>query len=101
MYKDYARIAVEKFKEYPETVPCIDPNFDHSPRSGGKGVIMHNSTPELWGELCKQTSELVSSRDGNDLMFVKAWNEWGEGNYLEPDLRFGTGYIDEMSKVLR
>lgn len=33
------------------------------------------------------------------LLFIKAWNEWGEGNYLEPDLKFGNLYIQEMKKA--
>jgi len=34
------------------------------------------------------------------LVFVKSWNEWGEGNYLEPDRRYGMGYIDELRKAI-
>ena len=85
----------QTFRQFPETTPCLVPNFDHSPRSGSKGVIIHESTPEKWGAFCKEASRLVRSRNGNDLLFIKAWNEWGEGNYLEPDLRFGTKYIEE------
>ena len=99
-YGYYVRTAGKKFDQFPDTVPCIDPNFDHSPRSGGKGTILHNSTPSLWGKLCRETRQKVESRDKNGLLFVKSWNEWGEGNYLEPDLRFGCAYLEEMSRAL-
>ena len=33
------------------------------------------------------------------LLFIKAWNEWGEGNYLEPDMKWGRAYIEKLGKV--
>ena len=91
-------MALAKFKEYDDTVPCLIPNFDHSPRSGSKGVILHDSTPEKWGKFYRKVVRMVESRHTDNLIFIKAWNEWGEGNYLEPDLRFGTRYLEELSK---
>lgn len=99
-YTFYTQAALEQFAKFPETVPCIDPNFDHSPRSGKKGVILHDSTPKNWGTFLKKTVELADRRQQDGLLFIKAWNEWGEGNYLEPDLRFGDQYLAEMKKVL-
>ena len=99
-YDYYARHAIKKFKEHPDTIPCIDPNFDHSPRSGTAGTILHNSTPEKWRTLCQETAQLVNRR-GKELLFIKAWNEWGEGNYLEPDLRYGDAYIKETARALQ
>lgn len=100
-YDYYVRAAVQKFAQYSDTIPCIDPNFDHSPRSGARGTILHNSTPELWGTLCRQTRQMVEARSEKGLLFVKSWNEWGEGNYLEPDLRFRNAYLEEMSNALK
>ena len=99
-YSFYTQAALEQFAKFPETVPCIDPNFDHSPRSGKKGVILHDSTPQNWGAFLKKAVELADRRQQDGLLFIKAWNEWGEGNYLEPDLRFGDQYLAEMKKVL-
>ena len=100
-YDFYVKTALQMFCKHSSTIPCIDPDFDHSPRSGRKGVIMHGSTPEKWGLLCKKTCELIEARGKEELLFIKSWNEWGEGNYLEPDLRFGTGYLNELAKVLK
>lgn len=100
-YSFYSRVVLEKFSHFPETIPCIDPNFDHSPRSGVKGTILHNSTPQKWGDLCKKTVDLVNKRNPKGLLFIKSWNEWGEGNYLEPDLRFGSQYLEQTAKALK
>ena len=100
-YDYYTRCARQKFSQYPEAIPCIDPNFDHSPRSGMKGVILHNSSPEKWGRFCADVARSVDNPDKNGLLFIKSWNEWGEGNYLEPDLRFGSRYLEETAKALK
>ena len=99
-YDLYYKVAIDKFNQYPETIPCIDPNFDHSPRSGKKGTIIINSTPEKWGKLLQKTIEITHQNNGNDLVFIKSWNEWGEGNYLEPDMRFGTDYLAVTKRIL-
>lgn len=99
-YDLYTKVAINKFIQYPNTTPCIDPNFDHSPRSGNKGTIIDGSTPEKWGMLLRKTVEIVQNRNSNGLVFIKSWNEWGEGNYLEPDLKFGSNYLKETGKIL-
>jgi hypothetical protein len=81
----------------PETdsYPCVLPNWDHSPRTGSRAIIMHNSTPDLFRVHLRQALRLVAGRSFEDrIVFVKSWNEWAEGNYLEPDLRFGHQYLD-------
>lgn len=97
-YDYYTNIALKQFTKYPNFTPCIDPDFDHSPRSAHRSIVVDQSTPEKWGQLCSDVSDLMNDRK-DDIVFVKAWNEWGEGNYLEPDLKHGRGYIEAMSKV--
>ena len=98
-YSLYTKVALQKFEQYPQSVPCVVPNFDHTPRSEWRYVIMNNSTPEKWGTFCHKASILAGTR-GNGLLFIKSWNEWGEGNYLEPDIRYGDSYIQETFKAL-
>ncbi len=76
------------------------PNFDHSPRSSYRGRILRNDSPKEWGRLVKTTATIVIERK-LPFLFIKAWNEWGEGNYLEPDSKFGRAYIDECAKVFK
>lgn len=100
-YLDYVNIAVSFFKNNPNIIPCIDPDFDHTPRSGNKTALLHNSSPQKWGGLVKQIKSLIDNGYSFDnIIFIKAWNEWGEGNYLEPDMRFGKAYIEETAKAL-
>ena len=99
-YAKYVKESIRLFRENSNYTPCIAPDFDHSPRSGRRAIMFKGSSPEKWGELCKETLEIVNERkEGEQLIFIKAWNEWGEGNYMEPDQKFGTGYIEASRNV--
>lgn len=81
-------------KEYIQ-YPSVIPNWDHTPRSGKHGVVLHNSSPELFRRHLRSAIDQVANREADHrLIFIKSWNEWAEGNYLEPDLRFGKGYLE-------
>ncbi len=36
----------------------------------------------------------------NQFIFLKSWNEWGEGNYMEPDLEYGHGRLNALKEVI-
>ncbi|MDR0833737.1 MAG: glycoside hydrolase family 99-like domain-containing protein [Candidatus Symbiothrix sp.] len=77
--------------------PTILPNFDHSPRSGNIGLIYDNSTPALFKKLIRKTINTIEAKkDEHKVIILKSWNEWGEGNYVEPDLKYGHGYLDAL-----
>jgi hypothetical protein len=81
--------------------PPVVPNWDNSPRAGRKGVILHGSTPELFGQHLREVLASVDHREPEDrLVFVKSWNEWAEGNYLEPDQKFGRAYLDQVQRAV-
>jgi hypothetical protein len=82
-----------------DVIPHLLPNFDHSPRSGKHAYILHNSTPELFKKHVKKILDIVAAKE-NKLVFLKSWNEWAEGNYMEPDLKFGKGYIKALREAL-
>ena len=63
------------------------------------GYVLHESTPELFRAHLRDALNLVESRDPEErLVFVKSWNEWGEGNYLEPDQQFGHDYLKVIER---
>ncbi len=82
--------------------PCILPNWDNTPRSGKNGYVLTGSTPELFRVVLKESLALVADHAPDKrVVFVKSWNEWAEGNYLEPDQLFGRKYLDVLRKRLR
>lgn len=81
--------------------PCLIPCWDNTPRSGCNGLVLHGATPELFRRQCSAALQLVRNRPpAGNIVFIKSWNEWAEGNYLEPDMRFRRGYIEVIRQEL-
>lgn len=99
-YKELIPWAYTKQDNIRGILPGICPNWDHSPRSGNKCSILHKSTPELFYKLAHKVLTINKENRQLPIMFIKSWNEWGEGNYMEPDSVFGKGYIKALRKAI-
>lgn len=101
-YESMSKYFINKNEDALETVfPSIIPNWDHSPRSGRKGLILTDSTPDLFEKHVKKAIEVVSHKQPEHrILFLKSWNEWAEGNYIEPDLKWGKAYLEVLKKIL-
>ena len=81
--------------------PVVYPQLDRTPRAGRNAVILTGSKPELFGKYLQDTVDIVKNKKEEDrIVIINAWNEWGEGNYIEPDMKFGKGYLDACKQVL-
>lgn len=81
--------------------PTLIPNWDHSPRSGRKNHILIKSTPDLFLRHIRETLRIVEKKEYRKrIIFLKSWNEWAEGNYMEPDLKYGKGYLNALKQAL-
>lgn len=69
--------------------------YDDTPRRGKGGIVIDGASPELFQ---KYLSMLIAKNDsaGNEFTFLNAWNEWGEGMYLEPDVENGYTYLEAV-----
>ena len=82
-------------------IPVIIPNWDHTPRSGARGLVMTGAKPEYFKRLVKAAIDMVKDKPKEEqIIILKSWNEWGEGNYMEPDLEYGHGYINAMAEAI-
>lgn len=84
-----------------KALPCVIPNFDHSPRSGKYGLILQSSPLHFKNFLIKIKTYLKAGKLTNPIIFIKSWNEWGEGNHLEPDLKYSKSYLESLKEGLR
>jgi len=81
-------------------IPCVFPNWDNSARSGNKSLIFKNATPITWKKhLDAAVRELQNNPENPQFVVIKSWNEWAEGNYLEPDEKFGSKWLKVVKEV--
>ena len=81
-------------------IPCIIPNWDNSPRSGHKSLILSNATPEVFEKYFQKiVDQLQKDKDNQDFVVIKSWNEWAEGNHLEPDKKYGNGWLQVVKNI--
>jgi len=100
-YKEYISRALPNPCAKREEYPCVVPNWDNTPRCGIGGYVLRGATPELFEQHLRQAVAQMAHRPPEKrIIFIKSWNEWGEGNYLEPDQRFGRRYLEACKSVV-
>jgi lipopolysaccharide biosynthesis protein len=89
---------------YPR-IRCVCPGWDNSPRRRQGAIIFINATPEVYERWLREIVNRVRPSEASDisadsLVFINAWNEWAEGNHLEPCQRWGRKYLEATQKAL-
>lgn len=99
---DYEKTIMNLYTEedrWENVYPQLVPRWDKTPRMGKGAHLYKNSTPELFGKSVDIALEHIDCKEEeHKILFVFAWNEWGEGAYLEPDLKYGRGYLEQLAK---
>ena len=98
---DYSKVSkyfVSEEDLEEKNIPMITTGWDHTPRSGRTGLVLNNYTPIAFEKHVRDVFNILSRKE-NKLCFVKAWNEWGEGNHLEPDLKWGKSFFEVIKRV--
>lgn len=102
------RSLAEALPEYPR-IPCVCPGWDNSPRRKSGAVVFVNSRPELYGgwlgEVVERQRKQLAGHGGSGivpeaLVFINAWNEWAEGNHLEPCQKWRRAYLEATRRAL-
>ena len=82
--------------------PCVTPSWDNSARRKNASIFF-GSTPEKYEAWLRKIVAKTSQRCAGDekIVFINAWNEWAEGNHLEPDLKWGRAYLEATLRGLQ
>lgn len=100
----YAKVMNHLIKQdgfRPHEYPVILPNWDTTPRLGDDAMIFYGGSPELFRIHVRQVLDSVADREFQEnIVLLRAWNEWAEGNYLEPDQEFGLGMLESLKSEL-
>lgn len=101
---DYAEVMKNYYVEedkWENVYPTLLPQWDRTPRAGIATNPLVNATPEKFEKSVEEAIQLVKDKQPeHQILFLKAWNEWGEGNYVEPDQRYGHGWLDAIRKAI-
>ena len=82
----------------------IIPSWDNTARRQDSSTIIINATPQFFGSWLKFLRAYTrETRPGasDPFIFVNAWNEWGEGNYVEPDTKYSHGFLDAIRNTIK
>ena len=80
---------------------CVMVSWDNTSRRAQDGIVFINATPDTFERgLSEVVDSVIDQSPEERVVFVNAWNEWAEGNHLEPDLRYGLGWLEAVRNVV-
>lgn len=109
--QDYGRNRVYDYSRYVSCIlqeppvsyprfPCVCPSWDNSARRKDATILL-NSSPHTYEEWLRAVVKRASSIGGDSpIVFINAWNEWAEGNHLEPCQNWGRAYLEATRDAL-
>jgi lipopolysaccharide biosynthesis protein len=103
---DYAKLSKrmmswnERESKYP-IFPSITPSWDNTSRRKKDGYILSGATPQLYEKWLRiEVERLKNNNLSHKIVFINAWNEWAEGNHLEPCSKWGDAYLKATLNAL-
>lgn len=100
-YRSYYKYLINEDDYCNDVIPSLLPQWDHTPRSGRNGVFFVHATPDIFKKHVREALDAVKNKPSSlRILFLKSWNEWGEGNMMEPDLTYGRGFINALKEEL-
>jgi glycosyltransferase involved in cell wall biosynthesis len=96
-----SQALAEPYPPYP-LVKTVVPSWDNDARRQGTGLVLQGSTPEKYERWLAGSLKIAAMHPvyGEPLVFVNAWNEWAEAAYLEPDVHYGSAYLNATARAI-
>lgn len=89
------------FDDRETVIPTIVPGWDHTPRTGIKGMVLYGSTPDKFEDITRMiVGDIIEKPIEKRFIFIKSWNEWAEGNYMEPDMKWGHQFLEALRRAI-
>lgn len=98
-YKEVKEIFALRIPDY-NFLPCVFVGYDNTARRGKRGVIIHNQNVQDFKASLYRAKKLVQDYPAEEkIVFINAWNEWAEGNHLEPCIKYGHSFLEAVKEV--
>ena len=101
-YDDVMKASLDEVPPEFPLIKTVVPSWDNDARRQGTGLVIHGSTPikyETWLSALVERARRETFF-GEPIVCINAWNEWCEGAYLEPDLHFGSAYLNATGRAV-
>ncbi len=101
-YNEFVDFLIDTYTYPNEYVrfPGITPSWDNTARRGEMSFVLKNANPDKYKEWLNFHYENFKSEKDANLLFINAWNEWAEGNHLEPDKKWGNRYLEATREIV-
>ncbi|MER8584836.1 glycoside hydrolase family 99-like domain-containing protein [Mesorhizobium sp. M1338] len=105
-YEELAASYGRKQRTPYQLIKTVSPSWDNEARKPGGGHSFYGASPASYARWLRNACDITLDNMANDatqppLVFVNAWNEWAEGAHLEPDRKFGYGYLHATANLMR
>lgn len=100
-YEAFAAATDLSPQPYP-LIRTVVPSWDNDARRQGAGMVLHGATPDHYQAWLERVVNAARAQPvfGEALVCINAWNEWGEGAYLEPDVHFGSAFLNATGRAV-
>ena len=101
---DYPKVVKHFFApedSWENVYPSLFPGWDRTPRTGDQEGVYIHATPENFQQHIEPAIEVIKNKQAEHrILFLRSWNEWAEGNYVEPDLKYGHGFLNAIKNAI-
>lgn len=97
-YKNYVNYKIKEPAVEYKIYPCVSPGWDNSCRRVGQSfTVFYGNSPEIFGKwICHYLQNFLPYSKNENFIFINAWNEWAEGNHMEPDIKWGRAFLETL-----
>lgn len=97
----WKRILTRKIEKQSEPIyPGAFVDWDNTSRRRRRGTVISGASPSKFRDNMKKLFVKMELEYKTDTVFINAWNEWAEGDYLEPDQKYGYAYLQALKIAL-
>jgi glycosyltransferase involved in cell wall biosynthesis len=101
-YDDVVRVSLEEPEPTYPLIKTAVPSWDNDARRQGHGIVLTDSTPPKYQAWLSELIDRAVQQPffGEPMVCINAWNEWCEAAYLEPDLYYGSAYLNATARAV-
>lgn len=82
-------------------IPCVTPRWDDTPRRGDEGLVLVETLTDPYARWLRQAARQAAANPATGrLLFLRSWNGWAEGSFLEPDAGQGRAWLEATRRAL-